>query len=69
MSDFQGGLHCALNEDVQVYTRAGTEEHSSCAVAITKDGCVAINVGGFCYVKSVDKWFELAGGKWPVVPQ
>lgn len=59
----------AENTDVQVFVRESTEELPSASVALTKGGAIAINVGGFCYVKSVDEWFKLAGGKWTVEPK
>ncbi len=69
ISDSSDFHQCAENTDVQVFVREGSEELPSASVAITKGGAIAVNVGGYVYVKSVDEWFKLAGGKWPVTPK
>jgi len=53
---------CCKNEDVHLW-REIPDDYYSPSIHVTKQGGIGINVGGCVYVKTIEEWFELAGGR------
>ena len=63
-----------VNTDREIWRRDGGEacdpdNYYQPSIHVTKEGAIGINVGGYVYVKPVEEWHKLAGGKFPAVPE
>lgn len=52
----------ANNTDRELW-REREGDYYADSLFVTETGGIGINCGGFCFVKPIREWFELAGGK------
>lgn len=63
----------AENTDREIWRREGNDpsdpdNYYQPSIHVTKEGAIGIDVGGYVYVKSIEEWHRLAGGKFPPLP-